>query len=178
MSTKYYFKKFDSETFESSKLHWLDSLDNLGIPQTEYNQSIEYTEKRINYEENTTDSFIYGIFEKDNKSAVAFVEVIFNPVKSSGRIKLLKVTFSPNYLDEDLKLNPTKLTDIVDIYSTSITGTIALNNSPSGIVKIYSRNNIMMMIFASIVKEFDSHTELSNNYIVKIEGRWLVIEEK
>jgi hypothetical protein len=178
MSVKYTFKEFDTETFDSSKLHWLDSLDNLGIPQTEYNQTIEYTEKRINYTENTTDSFIYGVFEKDSKSAAAFVEVVFNPVKSSGRIKLLKVTFSPNYLDEDLKLKAALLNDIIHIYSASIAGTIGLNNKSSGIIKIFSRTNLMMMIFVSLVNEFNSHSELSSQYLARIEGRWLVIEEK
>lgn len=173
MEQKFSLDRFDAAKLEATRLSWMSTVEDLGLPALEYEKTIRWVESHTQYDVKNGDSYAYGIFQEDRSDAVAIVDIVHSlRVRDAGLIKMLEVTMGP-------ALAPSKITtesyaEILGIYSQAIVGTIALTaEHPARIVKLFGRDDDLMKLFVALNVHLNSQKDAPIKS--KLEGRWLVI---
>jgi hypothetical protein len=171
-------RPFDAEKLEATRVAWLSTAEDLGLPTLEYEKTIAWVESHSNYTVKNGDSYAYGIFDGDRNDAVAVVDIVHSTrVRDTGLIKMLEVTMGPNFAPSTAKLTPESYSELLSIYGQAIAGTLSLTSAhPARIVKLYGRDDELMKLFVGLNHHLNSQDVIPLNS--KIESRWLVISAK
>lgn len=168
--------KFTSELLAATQEAWINSADSLGIPSLDYERVLAWAQSHMNYdEENSIDSFAYGVFEDNVQEALAIVDVVYSKQHGPdvGWLKMLSVSLSPAYSPAIVDAEPEKLAQVIDIYAEATSGVIDLTGTHKArVIKMYGRNDSLLKLLVALkerlrIKLPSCHT--------KMEGRWLVV---
>ncbi len=166
-------KEFSATTLEQTKKSWENIVNDDEAFFLEYSELFKWAENHIEYENDSIESYAYGIFnDSDDSKAYAIVDIIQQP-HGKKTTKLLKLDVSPCLSDEfDLGT----LSSLSEILSAALMGAVAVSGkNSSDLVKIYGRNAPMLGILRVIEQNISAETSLQGKIKAKIAGRWLEI---
>src|SRR5690349_21441099 len=132
----YTLRAFAEGEYPKTRTEWerqLGELEGKVIP-TEYTRILAWGAGNIDYE--MGESWVYGIFPKGKKVAVALADIV---CRKTGKkwVKLLDLHLSPT-LDLDALSEDRDLRLLADIFTAAITGTAALTLvHKSRVIKLY-----------------------------------------
>lgn len=174
---KYKIAQFDAAKYEATKEDWLDSSESLGIPDLDYVKQIEWVERHMDYQAQG-DSFAYGLFDEDSDVAVATVDIVYTRrAANDGWLKMLQLFMAPRYAPSIVSASPQALSEILEIYSSAIIGTVELTGThPARTVKLYARNDNLMSLLAGVQQRLSASS--LPGVKCNFEGRFLVISSK
>jgi hypothetical protein len=174
---QYAIAQFDAAKFEATKAAWLDSAESLGIPDLDYVKQIDWVALHMDYE-TQGDSFAYGLFDEESNVAVATVDIVYTKRSTNdGWLKMLQLFLAPKYAPSVVSASPQVLTEILEIYASSIIGTVELTGiHPARTVKLYARNDNLMSLLAGVQQRISANASTSTT--CRFEGRFLVISAK
>lgn len=174
---KYAIAQFDASKFEATKDSWLNSAESLGIPDLDYVKQIDWVARHMDYQA-SGDSFAYGLFDEGSDVAVATVDIVYSRRASNdGWLKMLQLFLAPSYAPSVVSASPLALMEILDIYSSAISGTVELTGiHPARTVKLYARNDNLMSLLAGVQQRLSALP--ASSVKCNFEGRFLVISAK
>lgn len=165
--------QFSPESLHSTKNHWLSIANENELPVSDYEKIIEWAERRIDYTALNGESYAYGIFDDEYQECLAVVDIVYTRNRG-GWLKMLTVNLSPLFAPVCLAQDASKIERVIDIYAVAALGTIELTNVHiSATVKLYGRNDAMLVLLSALKNKIDSTPDL--HLIAKLDGRWLNI---
>ncbi len=116
----------------------------------------------------------YGVFKAGSDIAESVVQIV---VTKEGKkfVKMLDCFVRPSIYEKAMSFNEAAIDDVVEVYMTSITGTIQIGDDhKANAIKVYGRSHALLTVLTIVAKHlkdsFDTHKSS-----VAIEGRWLVV---
>jgi hypothetical protein len=168
------FLNFDDERFSSTVAAWQADADNGLAFSSEILRLFDWV--NTHREMSEVDSMAFGVFPKNESTAVGICEVmIHRKTVRSRRVKLLRLHLKPS-ADADLQAGESDLAMMV--FTQCLVGTIGLQlKHQAKTLKVYGRTPEQLAFLRVLVSNIDKidPKKSGSGYKAAIEGRFLSI---
>lgn len=145
----------------------------------EYMRAANDAERHMDYAKTSDNEFAYGVFSEGSNVAHGIVSILHRGRSGPdiGWLKMLQLDLAPEFDEALVKDDLDKLSEVVEIYQSAISGTIVLGTvHRAKVLKLYGRTahllNVLLTVGEKIKTEFAGAVDISK------EGRWLVVRVK
>lgn len=177
----YSIQEFDDVRLGATRRAWTKALndDPSEFNRTMFDRRLALAAKKCDYKNGS--EFCYGIFPSGIKAASAIVEISYTK-ESSKWIKMLNLHLSPS-LDLSIDKNSPNFSELADIFSAAIVGTLKLTGvHKSRVVKLYARSTVLLSFFKFVAEKLPKELEKVEDggraaaIKLSVDGRWLVMK--
>lgn len=175
--SKFYVRKLKNSDISAMRSSWAEDLENTNYYFPSHcDRDIDYAQKQVD----SGGESIYGIFEENSNSILAFVEIVKSPTVKSV-VKLLECRMRPMFDANELRnadgtIDTERSDKHIDILFTALDKMLDIaSEDNTQEIKIYGREDILL----EVLRDVDRKLKKNGSKIKSsVNSRWLVLRLK